>query len=212
LPPRRAVFEKIKKMEPRIPRGCVSKECEDLIAQMLVKEPRLRPTVAALRNHAWVTKHGTAPLPDQSDQLVAEVGDDSFGQGAGLHTASRVLSSASRFRTATLGASRSPPSRSKSAATWSIIGFHVGRRSSCRNKRESSDDSKPGSKTPSPNKKLSPGQSSCLDRKPRPWSPRKKQSPSPPKTARTPMAATQASEVEPSESQLRAPAAGLLWA
>ena len=84
------MFEKIKFDEPAIP-DHVSDECADLLRRLLTKDPSQRPPVAALRRDPWVTMMGSMePLPDQSADLTAEIGDDEFGQGAGLLAAARL--------------------------------------------------------------------------------------------------------------------------
>ena len=72
------IWRKIKEEPPELP-SSLSPGLRDLIVLMLQKSPDDRPTVAALRQHEWVTKGGTDPMPAQ-DHLPLQISDDDIRQ------------------------------------------------------------------------------------------------------------------------------------
>lgn len=57
----------------------LSPSLQALLKAMLAKEPNDRPTVAALRQHPWVTQDGADPMPKQ-EHLPLQITDDDVQQ------------------------------------------------------------------------------------------------------------------------------------
>jgi len=57
----------------------LSPSLKALLKAMLAKEPNDRPTVAALRQHPWVTQDGADPMPKQ-EHLPLQITDDDVQQ------------------------------------------------------------------------------------------------------------------------------------
>ena len=68
------IWRRIKKEAPKIDSEHLSAECREILTAMLHKDPAKRPTLAALRQHAWVTDGGSQPMPEQT-HLLLEVSD-----------------------------------------------------------------------------------------------------------------------------------------
>lgn len=70
------VYTKITTAAPEIP-GSLSSELRDLLAQMLVKCPLGRASLAQLKDHPWVTGYGVYPMLEEEDNCtLIEVTED----------------------------------------------------------------------------------------------------------------------------------------
>jgi hypothetical protein len=72
------MWRKIKEEPPTLPPS-LSAPLREILTEMLQKNPNKRPTVAALRQHTWVTNGGTDPMPEQK-HLPLEISDDDIMQ------------------------------------------------------------------------------------------------------------------------------------
>ncbi|CAH1164072.1 unnamed protein product [Phaedon cochleariae] len=72
------LYSKIKNQPvefPELPR--ISNDLKDLIRQMLIKDPNQRITLQELKEHPWVTKQGSFPLPSEEENChLVEVTDE----------------------------------------------------------------------------------------------------------------------------------------
>jgi len=68
-----ALYNKIRTHDAQMPEEVdVSSELKDLIAKMLIKDPKIRISLQEIKEHAWVTGYGVYPMPREEDncQLI----------------------------------------------------------------------------------------------------------------------------------------------
>lgn len=72
------LYEIIKNNEITFPTGIkISDELKDLILAMLVKDPEKRIDMEQIKEHKWITKNGTAPMPCQDKcQCTIEISEE----------------------------------------------------------------------------------------------------------------------------------------
>ncbi|XP_055644422.1 calcium/calmodulin-dependent protein kinase kinase 1 isoform X5 [Toxorhynchites rutilus septentrionalis] len=72
------VYEKIKNDPLQFPpTSPISPELRDLIETMLDKDPQLRITLPQIKEHCWVTKFGTQPLPSEEENCrLVQINDE----------------------------------------------------------------------------------------------------------------------------------------
>jgi serine/threonine protein kinase len=68
------VWRRVKEEPPELPAN-ISDSLRELLLSMLQKNPANRPTIKALRTHAWVTRDGATPMEEQAF-LPLEITDD----------------------------------------------------------------------------------------------------------------------------------------
>lgn len=67
-----SLHQKIKTQPVVIPeRADISDDLKDLLLKMLDKNPETRISVAQMKTHPWVTKHGAEPLPPEDDNCCS---------------------------------------------------------------------------------------------------------------------------------------------
>ncbi|XP_061497332.1 calcium/calmodulin-dependent protein kinase kinase 1 isoform X1 [Anopheles gambiae] len=78
------VYEKIKNDPLEFPANCssaaastISEELRDLISRMLDKDPQQRITLPQIKEHPWMTKHGTVRLPSEEENCrLVQISDE----------------------------------------------------------------------------------------------------------------------------------------
>lgn len=72
------LYEFIKNNEITFPSGIkVSDELKDLIMGMLTKDPDMRIDLEQIKEHKWITKNGTVPMPCQDTcQCTIEISEE----------------------------------------------------------------------------------------------------------------------------------------
>lgn len=72
------LYEIIKNNEITFPSGIkISDELRDLIMAMLIKDPEQRIDMEQIKEHKWITKHGTAPMQSQDKcQCTIEISEE----------------------------------------------------------------------------------------------------------------------------------------
>ncbi|XP_035900084.1 calcium/calmodulin-dependent protein kinase kinase 1 isoform X3 [Anopheles stephensi] len=72
------VYEKIKNDPLEYPAtSSISEKLRDLISRMLDKDPQQRITLPQIKEHAWLTKHGTVQLPSEEENCrLVQINDE----------------------------------------------------------------------------------------------------------------------------------------